>query len=160
MAKILQFTQRSFTKNRPSKSELASAFERIQENRWPWEYVVDIFLRRTGNIITETQLRKIIYNHFPMSETNDDSDNNTLAYETRIYTQKETDIEIIEERKASFGGRWELRLNMPSLLEEDFSFDRKKMVAFVESLPLGVEYKVWSGWHFVGTQKQLVRPRI
>ena len=150
MTKILKFRQKAFSKERPSKSELESAFERIAQSRWEWEYVVDIFLRRNGGDMSEKQLREMIYKHFPMSQSNDENDNNTMAYHTKIYTQQDSASKIIERRRSSLNGEWELCLNMPSLLEDEFSVDRRKMVTFVECLPPDVEWHVCSGWSYVG----------
>ena len=33
--------------------------------------------------MSEKQLREMIYKHFPMSQSNDENDNNTMAYHTK-----------------------------------------------------------------------------
>ena len=130
----------------PTKAQLKTAQDAINNDAWTWEYQVNVYFRLTDSDVGQSDLRELLAQHYPLDK--DGLPVDCAAFSVGIFQPSERTVEGINLRLDNLDGDWELCVVLDYFLESEFTFDRSILDDFVRSLP-DVQWQIESGWYDV-----------
>ena len=130
----------------PTKAQLKTAQDAINNDAWTWEYQVNVYFRLTDSDVGQSDLRELLAQHYPLDKDGLPAD--CAAFSVGIFQPSERTVEGINLRLDNLDGDWELCVVLDYFLKSEFTLDRSILDDFVRSLP-DVQWQIESGWYDV-----------